>query len=89
MKFSPLRAGSTALASIVSFAIATLLVGSVAVSCASMQAAAARDPQRCERDPNCKNHQRAFDCNTQCADDPVCMDRCNEVQEQTGTSAPH
>jgi hypothetical protein len=57
--------------------------------CASMQAAAARDPMKCERDPNCKNHQRAFDCNTQCTDDPACMDRCNQVQEQTGTSAPH
>ena len=44
---------------------------------------------KCERDPNCKNHQRSFDCSTQCADDPACVDRCNEVQEQTGTSAPH
>jgi hypothetical protein len=57
--------------------------------CASMQAAAANDPMKCERDPNCKNHQRAFDCNTQCADDPACIQRCSEVQEQTGTSVPH
>ena len=69
--------------------LAGALLGGSASGCASMQAAAANDPQKCERDPNCKHHQRAFDCNTQCADDPVCMDRCNEVQEQTGTSAPH
>jgi hypothetical protein len=72
-------------------AVIVLLLGSgiATGACASMQAAAARDPLRCERDPNCKNHQRVFDCNTQCADDPACLDRCNEVQEQTGTSAPH
>jgi hypothetical protein len=76
---------SQAVRGMTGFVVVALLVG----GCASMQAAAARDPLRCERDPNCKNHQRAFDCNTQCADDPACLDRCNEVQEQTGASAPH
>lgn len=66
-----------------------LLVAAFAGGCASVQAAAARDPMKCERDPDCKNHTRAFDCSTQCADDPACLDRCNQVQEQTGTSAPH
>jgi hypothetical protein len=64
-------------------------LASLVSACAAMQASAAKDPMRCERDPNCKNHTRAFDCNTQCTDDPACMERCNEVQEQTGTSAPH
>lgn len=59
------------------------------LSCAASTAAASRDPMKCERDPKCKAHQSAFDCNTQCSDDPGCMERCNEIQEQTGTSAPH
>jgi len=74
------------------FSLASLALASFALAlgaCASMQAAAANDPAKCERDPNCKNHSRAFDCNTQCTDDPACMERCAEVQEQTGTSAPH
>ena len=58
-------------------------------ACAASQAAAARDPMRCERDPKCTQKTRAFDCNEQCADDPACIDRCNQVQEQTGASAPH
>jgi len=58
-------------------------------ACAAMQANAAKDPLKCERDPNCKGHDRQFDCSTQCADDPACVDRCNEIQQQTGTSAPH
>jgi hypothetical protein len=70
-------------------AVTLALVASALSGCGTMQAAAAKDPMKCERDPNCKNHQRAFDCNTQCADDPSCVDRCNEVQQQTGVSAPH
>jgi hypothetical protein len=58
-------------------------------ACASVRAAAANDPQKCERDPNCKNHQRSFDCSTQCTDDPACVERCSEIQQQTGTSEPH
>jgi hypothetical protein len=58
-------------------------------ACAASQAAAARDPMRCERDPKCKGHQNAFDCNTQCSDDPACIERCNEIQVETGTSSPH
>jgi hypothetical protein len=73
--------------------VRTVLVAVAAVSllgaCHSLQAAAANDPQRCERDPNCKSHQRAFDCSTQCTDDPACVERCSEIQQQTGTSDPH
>jgi hypothetical protein len=66
-----------------------LVLATTAAACGSAQSAASRDPMKCERDPNCKGHQRAFDCNTQCADDPACIDRCSQVQEQTGTSQPH
>ena len=59
------------------------------VGCGAARNSAAGDPLKCERDPNCKSHERAFDCSAQCTDDPACMDRCNQVQEQTGTSAPH
>jgi len=59
------------------------------VACGAAQASAAKDPMKCERDPNCTAHTRAFDCSAQCADDPACVERCAEVQEQTGTSAPH
>ncbi len=52
-------------------------------ACAATQAAAARDPQRCERDPNCVEHaDKARDCVTQCVDDPACIDRCREVTGQ-------
>jgi len=71
------------------FAAPTIAQATSGAGAASPQAAAARDPMKCERDPTCKDHQRAFDCNTQCTDDPACMERCSEVQEQTGTSAPH
>ncbi len=56
--------------------------------CAATTNAASSDPMKCERDPNCRAHQKAFDCSAQCTDDPACVDRCNEVQEQTGTSSP-
>jgi hypothetical protein len=68
--------------------VALLLAWAVA-ACGGATAAAARDPMKCERDPNCKSHERAFDCSTQCSDDPACLDRCNQVQEQTGTSQQH
>jgi hypothetical protein len=58
-------------------------------ACGAAQASAAKDPMKCERDPNCTAHTRAFDCSTQCADDPACVERCSEVEEQTGTRAPH
>jgi hypothetical protein len=74
----------TAAARLLLVAGAALFVG----ACGSVQAAAAKDPMKCERDPNCKDHSRSFDCSTQCTDDPACMQRCEEVQEQTGTGSP-
>jgi hypothetical protein len=48
--------------------------------CATVQRAAEKDPQRCERDPNCNaKRSRAADCTTQCADDRACMERCEQV----------
>jgi hypothetical protein len=72
-----------------SLLLAVALVLPLVGACASVRAAAANDPQKCERDPNCKGHQRAFDCSTQCTDDPACVERCSEIQQQTGTSDPH
>ena len=71
------------------FIVMVALVAFFSGGCASLEATAAKDPLKCERDPNCKQHQRQFDCNVQCADDPACIDRCNQVQDQTGTSAAH
>jgi hypothetical protein len=65
--------------------LALLAAGSV-FACAASQAAAARDPMRCERDPSCAKTRGAYpDCSKQCADDPECMDRCREVQSGTDT----
>ena len=58
----------------------------LATGCGSLEAAAAKDPMKCERDPKCKNKSRAADCNVQCADDPECVRRCEEVQRATGAS---
>jgi hypothetical protein len=58
-------------------------------ACGSLQASAAKDPMRCERDPKCKDKQKAFDCSAQCSDDPACVERCTEIQAATGASAPH
>jgi hypothetical protein len=61
-------------------AFALLLVPVAAGGCRSLQANAAKDPQRCERDPNCANRaDRSHDCAVQCADNPSCMDRCREA----------
>jgi len=52
----------------------------------ALERAAAKDPMKCERDPNCPRKNRGFDCSTQCADDPACVDRCREVQLSSGAS---
>jgi len=68
----------------------TLFFALATAACGAAQSSASRDPMKCERDPNCKNrHEKEFDCNTQCADDPACIDRCAQVQQQTGASQPH
>lgn len=53
-----------------------------AVSCSSLQKAAAKDPMKCERDPNCASrNEKSRDCATQCADDAECMKRCESIQQ--------
>lgn len=60
-------------------AIAALLP-LVLAGCPKVEAAAAKDPMKCERDPKCQQHNNAGDCSLQCADDPACMQRCEEVR---------
>jgi hypothetical protein len=64
-------------------AIARLLAVVGGAACGAAQAAAAKDPMRCERDPNCPGHaDKSRDCVTACVDDPACIDRCREVTGQ-------
>jgi hypothetical protein len=64
-----------------SWLVALGLVVGVA-GCGSAQAAAARDPMHCERDPACSKARGAYpDCTRQCNDDPECVDRCRQVQQ--------
>ena len=54
-------------------------------ACSSMEKAAREDPMRCERDPKCeKKRGRTADCSRQCTDDPACVERCEQVQQQSG-----
>lgn len=59
--------------------------GSLLTACGTLEASARKDPMKCERDPKCAKDDKAKDCSTQCADDPACVDRCREIQTQTGT----
>ncbi|MDB4944866.1 MAG: hypothetical protein JWP97_4400 [Labilithrix sp.] len=53
--------------------------------CNTLQGAAKNDPMKCERDAKCdKKRTRTADCSTQCVDDPACMDRCGQIQQQNG-----
>ena len=71
----------------VALLVACLALASGGVACASAQAAAAKDPVRCERDPACgKSRGRIPDCTAQCADDWECVKRCEQVQQ--GVDAP-
>ncbi len=75
------RAGSgarRALALLASITSVTSIAG-----CATVKSAAAGDPMKCERDPNCSQRaDKSKDCVTQCVDDPACIDRCREVTGQ-------
>ena len=52
--------------------------------CRSLEAAAARDPMKCERNPTCaKSRGKIRDCATQCADDPACIERCKQGETDT------
>jgi hypothetical protein len=60
-----------------SLAVLCLALG----ACRSLENAAAKDPVKCERDPNCtKRSEKSKDCATQCADNPECMKRCEMIQ---------
>jgi hypothetical protein len=51
--------------------------------CGVAQRAAARDPMKCERDPECVRKRGKYsDCSSQCNDDPACMDRCAQMSNQ-------
>jgi hypothetical protein len=64
--------------------IAWVLLAGWLLGCGSGQAAAARDPMRCERDPACAKARGSYpDCTRQCNDDPECMSRCEQVQQGT------
>ena len=50
-------------------------------ACSTLEKAAAKDPRRCETDPDCaKRFDKSRDCATQCADDSECMKRCEMIQ---------
>jgi|HubBroStandDraft_4_1064222.scaffolds.fasta_scaffold949877_1 hypothetical protein len=58
----------------------TLLLAAALSACGGLQRAAARDPQKCEQNPDCAAHRGAYmDCSRQCADSPECVDRCIEM----------
>lgn len=51
-----------------------------AVGCATVEHAAAQDPQKCERNPKCANKSdRSSDCITACSDNYDCIQRCEQV----------
>jgi hypothetical protein len=66
----------------VAIAVACLLLGGFA--CGSVtNAAATRDPMKCERDPSCARARGSYsDCTRQCVDDAECVKRCEQVQKQ-------
>ncbi len=69
--------------SVVPVTIARMASALVLSACAATQAAAARDPLKCERDPSCvEKSDKSKDCVTQCVDDPACIDRCRSVTGQ-------
>lgn len=64
-------------------ALAVSSAAPFATGCAGVEKAAARDPMKCERDPNCdKKKDKSADCITQCADNLECADRCRSVTGQ-------
>jgi hypothetical protein len=67
-----------------SVCIGTVLAAAVAAGCGGAQAAAAKDPMKCERDPACARARGSYpDCSRQCNYDQECEKRCEEVQRST------
>jgi hypothetical protein len=64
--------------------LSTIVAFGPGLGCAAMEKAAAKDPMKCERDPNCaRKRGRTMDCDAQCVDDNSCIERCKAVQQQT------
>lgn len=60
---------------------ASLLLSALSAGCGAAQRAAAKDPIKCERDPDCVGKQgRSRDCSTACSDNIDCMERCQQIQ---------
>ncbi len=52
-------------------------------SCRTIESGAARDPRKCELDPNCaRKPGNNNDCATACSDNYDCMQRCTQVTGQ-------
>jgi hypothetical protein len=65
----------------IALVLAVLGLGALATACKASEAAAARDPMSCERDPNCAKYRGSYsECTRQCADNPECVDRCRSAQ---------
>jgi len=63
--------------------VVSMVLCAVVAGCGPIEKGAARDPRKCELDPNCArrpgNNQ---DCATACSDNADCMDRCHQVTGQ-------
>lgn len=64
--------------------LAALSLVVTSAACGEVQKAAAKDPVKCERDPDCvQKSGKSKDCATQCADNIDCMERCQQIQRGT------
>jgi hypothetical protein len=62
-----------------------LVLAALPLGCAAAERAAAKDPQKCERDPECVQKQgKSRDCITACADNIDCIQRCEQIQKRSG-----
>lgn len=66
-----------------SLVLVLAVLGALIAGCAASERAAQKDPQKCERDPECaKKRGKSRDCTTQCVDNIECMERCESIQRQ-------
>jgi len=65
------------------FGVTLAAVGLGGMGCRTVEHGAAKDPQRCERDPSCtKKQDKSRDCATACVDNIDCMERCQQINGQ-------
>lgn len=63
--------------------LAVVWVVLASAACGPVERGAAKDPRKCELDPQCANKAGNYnDCATSCVDDIQCMDRCHQVTGQ-------